>query len=49
MRVLVDVHQPADIEVRVSLRGCQLRVAEKLLNGAKIRAGPQQMRGERMP
>src|SRR5258706_7249495 len=43
---VVDVHQLADGGVRVFLRGGEGLVTEKLLNGAKISAIGEKMRGE---
>ena len=40
MRVLVDLHQPSDVEVGIALRGAQPRMPEQLLNRTQIGADP---------
>src|SRR5262245_43755228 len=49
MRFSVHLHQPADIEVRVALRGAEARVAEQFLNRAKVGTGLEKMRRKRVP
>ena len=48
MRFVVDVHELADRCVRVFLRCRERLVPEKFLNGAKISAVGEEMRGKRM-
>ena len=43
MRISIETHQTLAIHAGVSLGGRQARVAEKLLNGPKIRAIMKQM------
>ena len=49
VRLLVDVEQPAHVEVGVALRGAELRVAEQLLNRPQVGAGAEQMGREGVP
>src|SRR5947209_6047057 len=46
VRLVVNLHQLPDGSVRIFLRGGERLVAEQLLNGAKISAIREQMRGE---
>src|SRR5262245_2357526 len=46
VRAVIGVHQAAQVDVRVALRRRQARVAEQLLDGAQVGAGPEQVRGE---
>ena len=46
MGFVVDVHELADGGVRVFLRGGKRLVAEQLLNGTKVGAVGEQMRGK---
>ena len=48
VRLVVHRHELADAGLRVSLRGRKRDVAEKFLNGAKVRAIGKQMRGKRV-
>ncbi len=48
MGFVVDVHQLADGGVRVFLRGGERLVAEEFLNGAKVGAVGEKMRGKRV-
>ena len=49
MRLVVDLGQILEVEVRVDLRAGDARVAEQLLHGAQIARRLQQVRGERVP
>ena len=49
MRRVVDPHELIGVDVSVPLRGGQTHVPQKLLNGAQIGAGLEQVRGEGMP
>ena len=49
MRFAVDIHKSADIQMGVSLRRAELRVAQQFLNHAQIGAGAEQMGRERVP
>jgi hypothetical protein len=46
---VVHGHQLPDARLRVALRGRKRCMAQKLLNGAQIRAIVQQVRGKSMP
>ena len=48
MRLVVDLGQVLEVEVRVNLRAGNARVTQQLLHGAQIAGGLQQVRGERM-
>ena len=45
---LVGLEQMRAVDLGIDLRGRQAGVAEQLLDGAQIRAGAEQMRGEGM-
>src|SRR5688572_24641096 len=49
MKLVVDVAHPLFEDVRVDLRGGQIRVTEHQLNGPQIGATLEQVRGKRMP
>src|SRR5580765_4219700 len=49
VRFSVDVEQLRRVDVRVSLRRAQTRVAEELLDGAQVGAALQEVRRERVP
>src|SRR2546430_17206737 len=38
VRAVIGVHQPAEVDVRVALRGGEARVAEEVLDGTQIGA-----------
>src|ERR1051325_6785727 len=41
VRAVIGVHQPAEVDVRVALRGGEARVTEQLLDGAQVGARPE--------
>src|ERR1700746_818725 len=49
VRFAVGIDELSCVDVGVALRRAEPRVAEQFLNGAQIRAGFEQMRGERVP
>jgi hypothetical protein len=49
MRLPVDLQQLRGVDVGISLRGGQLHVPEKLLNGTEVCAALEQMTGKRVP
>jgi hypothetical protein len=49
MKLTVDLFEPGLVDMRVDLRCRETRVAEHLLDGAKIRAVTEQMRRKRVP
>src|SRR5664280_2433340 len=49
MALSVDLDEALGVKVRVALRRRERGVAEKLLDGAEVRAGREEMRRERVP
>src|SRR5256885_14923313 len=43
VRAVIGVHQPAEVDVRVALRGGEARVTEQLLDGAQVGARPEEV------
>src|SRR2546425_8717759 len=43
VRAVIGVHEPAEVDVRVALRGGETRMAEQLLDGAQIGARAEEM------
>src|SRR5438046_9247801 len=49
VRAVIGVHQPAEVDVRVALRGGEARVAEELLDGTQIGARAEEVGREGGP
>src|ERR1019366_4932677 len=49
MALSIDLDEALGVKVRVALRRRERGVAEKLLDGAEVRAGREEMRRERVP
>src|SRR5213593_3578393 len=43
VRAVIGLHQPAEVDVRVALRGGEARVAEELLDRPQVRARAEEM------
>ena len=48
MGLAIDIDQLGGADVRVALRGGELRVAQQFLDGSQVRPTLEQMRGKRM-
>ncbi len=46
VRLVIRLHQHVDVEMRVPLGGRQTGMAQEFLDGAEIRSGFEQVRGE---
>ena len=49
MRLAIDIHQAPHVQMGVALGRAELRVTEQFLDHPQVRAGAQQMGGERVP
>src|SRR5437667_9479819 len=49
VRAVIGLHQAAEVDVRVALRGGEARVAEQLLDGAQVGARAEEMGREGVP
>ena len=49
VRLFVGGHQACGIHIRIALGGGEGRVAKQVLDGAKVRPGPQQMGRKGVP
>src|SRR5262245_7596005 len=48
VRAVIGIHQPAEVDMRVALRGGEARVSEQLLDGAQVGAAAEEVGRKRV-